>query len=59
MVTRDEYTKAMKDIIMYNSLTDKQINSLSDKQLIEWESKVLKAAKIKNEYLNQLKKKDV
>ncbi len=50
-VTYDEYCKAMKEIIMYNSLTASQINGMDEEQLSAWETKKDKAWEVKRLYL--------
>jgi hypothetical protein len=57
-VTYDDYTKAMREIILYDCLTPKQINAMGDEQLRQWELKKQKALRIKREYEKTKKRLD-
>ena len=50
VISFDEYTKAMYQLIAYDSLTVKQINGMGEDQLNSWEAKKNKAMLIKREY---------
>ena len=49
-VSFDEYSKAMKEIITYDSLTDRQLKKMSMDELSKWETKKDEALKIKLQY---------
>ena len=54
-VTRDEYTRAMRKIIMYDSLTDRQIKAMPSHQINKWDIEFETADKIRKQFIKQQK----
>ncbi len=54
-ITYSDYASAMKEIIMYDSLTKKQIKGMTNDQLFKWDAKVAAAEIIRKAYVKQQK----
>lgn len=58
IISHTEYAKALREIIYYNSLTQKQLITMNDYQRQRWEEKATKAFVIKRQY-ETLKRLDI